>query len=248
LGDQSPTWADHDAFRVVFPANLTGLAWMDNLIGFTNEGVYVVSGDGPDDSGNGTFSTPVRMPYNMGCIEPRSVFTIEDGTFFQSARGLYLLPRGFGSPIPAGDSVMDTLATFPIITGTSFVNKPGEQVIRWTCVDALDATTGATLVYDVAHKCWSVDSLSNGGTAALAQITSGQWLDGAFIAAGPDVNADPIVVSNDTFIDAGGGPISMVLRTGDVRPFGMISHGILEKCGLMAELRSEEDPKIRTSS
>lgn len=234
IGDQSPTWCDSDQFRVVFPAKLTGLGWMDNLVGFTSEGIYVVSGDGPDDSGVGEFSPPVRMPYALGCIEPRSVITIEEGTFFQSARGLYLLPRGFGAPVPAGDVVMDTLATYPIIVGTAYVNKPTEQTIRWSCVDTATASNGVQIVYDVAHKVWSVDVIS----VVVPQTTIAQWFGNEVIMAGPSISTSSISVTNSAFFDVGPAAIQMLLRTGDIRPFNLVGHGLVEKLGVMAELRS----------
>jgi hypothetical protein len=117
FGDQSPTFCDSDAFRIVLPAACTGLAWMDVLVMFTAEGIYIASGDGPTDDGLGDFGNLTRMPYELGCIEPRSVKVIDDGCFFQTSRGLYLLPRGFGAPVPAGDNVMETLRSFRSLPG-----------------------------------------------------------------------------------------------------------------------------------
>lgn len=234
IGDQSPTWCDSDQFRVVFPGKLTGLGWMDNLVGFTTEGIYVVSGDGPDDSGLGEFSPPVRMPYALGCIEPRSVITVDEGTFFQSARGLYLLPRGFGSPIPAGDVVMDVLAQYPIIVGAVYVNKPTEQTIRWSCVDTPTGANGVQIVYDIAHKVWSVDVIS----VVVPQTTIAQWFGNEVIMAGPSTSFANFCSTSSGFGDIGPAAVQMLLRTGDIRPFNLVGHGIVEKVGLMAELRS----------
>ena len=237
LGDQSPTWCDNDAFRIIFPNVITGLAWMDNLIGFTNEGIYVVTGDGPDDSGSGQFSPPIRLPFALGCIEPRSVITVDEGTFFRTSRGLYLLPRGFGSPIPAGDVVMDTLANYPIIVGSAVVNKGTEQTIRWSCVDTAAAVNGVQIVYDLAHKVWSVDVLSNASVTNAPQTAIGQWLNGELIMTGPSISTTQIIQTNSSYSDPSTA-ISMVLRTGDIRPFGLVGHAVIEKLGLMAELRS----------
>lgn len=235
LGDQSPSWADNDAFRIVWPSSLMGLAFMDNLMGFTDEGVYVVTGDGPDDSGDGVFSPPQRLPYADGCIEPRSIYSCDEGTFYQTRRGLYMIPRGFGAPIPAGDVIMDTLAAFPIITGVAVVNKPGEQTIRWACVDAATPTAGRVLVYDLAHKCWSVDFYGNG--AVLPHTAMGQWLGGEVALAGPTVGASTQKVTNSTFDDEGA-IIPMTLQTGDLRPFGNMSEGVMSKVDVLTEVRS----------
>jgi hypothetical protein len=240
LGDQSPSWADNDAFRVVLPATCTGIAWLDTLVAFTAEGIYVVSGDGPDDSGQGAFSPPVRLPFALGCIEPRSVFATEEGVFFQTARGLYLLQRGFGSVVPAGDVVIDTLATYPIITGVVSVTKAKEQTLRWTCVNGATATAGATIVYDLAHKVWSVDLHSDPvtGSTTVPHTALGQWVDGEAFMAQPITSFRvPFKRSSSTFDDAGA-LYTMSLRTGDVRLFGNMSHGVVERFVLLTELRA----------
>lgn len=237
LGDQSPSWADNDAFRIVWPSTLTGLAFMDNLMGFTDEGVYVVTGDGPDDSGDGVFSPPQRLPYADGCIEPRSIYACDEGTFYQTRRGLYMIPRGFGAPIPAGDVIMDTLAAFPIITGVVVVNKSAEQTIRWACVDAAMPTAGRLLVYDLAHKCWSVDTLTDGVVGRAPYIAQGQWFNGEVAMAGPTVGTTSQISTVSTFDDSGS-PIGLTMATGDLRPFGSMSEGVMSRVDLLAEVRS----------
>lgn len=239
LGDQSPTWADHDAFRVVLPANVTGLAWMDNLLIFTTEGVYIVSGDGPDDSGSGSFSPPIRLPFAFGCIEPRSVITTDDGTFFQTARGLYMVPRGFGASVPAGDMVMDSLQNYPVITGTAALIKPTEQTIRWSCMDPA-TNQGQQIVYDLVHKCWSIDFLTDptlsSDTAGMCAL--GSWFNGEVAYLHSREPASPIpLVSNSLFSDSGN-PIAMALQTGDLRPFGVMSEGVMSKIYTLVQVQS----------
>lgn len=241
LGDQSPTFTDWDAFKVIAPAEITGLAWMDALTLFTEEGIYTATGDGPTDDGVGDFGTPSRLPFQIGCIEPRSVITVDEGTFFQSNRGLYLLPRGFGAPIAAGDTVMDTLAAYPIITSAVAMVKPTEQTIRWTCVtDGLDGTQrGRVIVYDLVHKSWSIDGLADrdGITDEGACTCSGNWLDGE-IASG-DSNPPSLIRVTDSGYADYIGAIQMLLETGDVRPFGLQERGPGARFSIMTELRSE---------
>lgn len=235
LGDQSPSWADNDAFRIVLPSKVTGLAWMDNLVIFTDEGVYVVSGDGPDDSGNGLFSQPQRLPFTLGCIEPRSVFTVDEGTFFQTTRGLYMVPRGFASPIPAGDPTFTTLAAFPVITGVAANIKAQEQTLRWSGAETVN-NTGSQLVYDIVHKCWSVDQVTDpaqASTVALA-ATIGSWFNGEVAMA---FATGTYAATNSQFSDAGA-PMKVELVTGDIRPVGNMSQSPISRVMLMGELRS----------
>lgn len=242
FGDQSPSFADNDAFRIVLPSACTGLAFMDTVTMFTTEGIYIATGDGPTDDGLGDFGGLTRLPFSLGCIEPRSVITVDDGTYFQSARGLYLLPRGFGTPVPAGDMVMDTLAAFPIITGVATLTKTTEQTILWTCVNT-GGTAGVRIVYDLVHKAWSVDQVFDVGLGASAPMSGiGQWIGGETVTFGPNVltSTSALQVSNSGFVEAqpNSGPINMILRTGDMRPFGSSARGIVQRYAVMGELRS----------
>jgi hypothetical protein len=237
FGDQSPTFCDSDAFRIVLPAACTGLAWMDVLVLFTAEGIYIASGDGPSDDGLGDFGNLTRMPYELGCIEPRSVKVIDDGCFFQTSRGLYLLPRGFGAPVPAGDNVMETLRSFPVITGAATVTKDQEQSVLWSCVESTGGF-GARVVYDIAHKAWSVDKYpSQTGTANASTCGMGQWLNGE-VALFSDSTTRGLQVTSGGFAEADGSGVAMSLETGDLRPFGTMSEGVISKIDLLAELRS----------
>lgn len=235
LGDQSPTFCDNDSFRVVLPAAVTGLAWMDNLVIFTTEGIYVVSGDGPDDSGNGEFSPPARLPVPYGCIEPRSVVTCDEGVFFQTARGLYMLPRGFGAPVPAGDVVLDTLASSPIISGSVTTTKATEQTVRWICGSG--TTSGILIVYDLVHKCWSIDRISD-TAGASSYCCAGNWFANECILGEAQMSSLVPFKASTTSFDDSGAAIAMVIRTGDIRPFGNLGEGVMSKVALLAELRS----------
>jgi hypothetical protein len=231
VGDQPATFTDGDAFKIIVPADLTGIAWMDSLVTFTAEGIYVSSGEGPTDDGVGDFGTASRLPFQIGCIEHRSVITVDEGTFFQSNRGLYLLPRGFGAPTAAGDVVMTTLEAFPIITGVASMVKRTEQTIRWSCVDS--SGQGCQIVYDLVHKAWSIDRPSEGPTGIMCL---GPWL-GNEVASATGAVSDALRVTNNTFSDRGIG-IRMMLQTGDVRPFGVQSRGPVQRFGVLSELRS----------
>jgi hypothetical protein len=234
FGDQSPSFCDNDAFRITLPGACTGVAWMDVLVMFTSEGIYIASGDGPDDSGVGDFGNLTRMPYELGCIEPRSVIVVDDGCFFQTARGLYLLPRGFGAPVPAGDNVIGALDGAPIITGSAVVTKKGEQSVHWTCTGSDATPTGQRIIYDLAHKSWNLDSLGLG----LGPCGVGQWTGGEVALFSPSLSFAPaLFVTDNSFADAGAA-FTVLLQTGHLRPFGVLSEGSVIKAQLLATLRS----------
>lgn len=236
-----PEFADDDAFRVRLPANWTGAAFLDNWVGFTAEGIYIISGDGPDGSGVGAFAPFYRLPYQLGCIDWRSVVTCDLGVFFQSRRGIELLPRGFGAPILM-DQVEDTLESYPIITSARafFSSSSGEQVVRFTAVADETATSGVVITYDLMFKTWQVDTYAANYPACF----QAEWLGEPVLApqttlVGPGGAGSwhPFRVQSAAWSD-GGLTIPMLVRTGDVRPWGMFGHGVVNKLGLLGELRS----------
>lgn len=237
-----PEFADDDAFRVPLPSWPTGAAYLDNWVAFTREGIYLISGDGPDVAGEGRFSPAYRLPYALGCIDWRSVLVCEQGVFFQSARGLELLPRGFGPPVIM-DQIEDTLATYPIITSARafYSSSSGEQVLRWTAVaDEVLNTTGVVITYDLTFKTWQVDTYSADYPAVFQSEWQGEPVMGSdttFIGANGASRWHPFRVQSTAWSDAGLA-IPMLVRTGDVRPWGTMAHGVVNRVGLLGRLKS----------
>lgn len=238
----SVEFCDDDAFRVSLPAACTGLAWLDNLVAFTENSIIVVTGDGPDVAGVGSF-TQTRLPFNIGCINWRSVIATDDGVFFQSARGLCLLPRGFAEPVPI-DQVIDTLAAYPYITCVRAVHSEqsashqhAERTVQWTCVSTLtvdSATAGVVIVYDTVRKVWSVDTFG----AAQPCILLSAW-DGQRCLAQNQIVADTHQFRlQDTNHSDAGTAITRTVRTGDIRPWGSFGHGVVNRIGIMQELEA----------
>jgi hypothetical protein len=250
----SPEFADDDAFRVTLPAPCTGSAWLDSQVLFTQEGIYVVSGEGPDGSGSGFFTTS-RLPFDIGCIDWRSVDATDSGIFFQSNRGLYLLPRGFGPPISI-NAVLDTLTTYPIITSArSSYNTQGgadnsEQVVQWTCVADEAATSGVVITYDLAYSAFYVDTCNADYPATFQAGWAGDSVQApALTTVGPGGASKwhPFRVRNTAHSD-GGLPISMLVESGDVRPWGTMAHGVINRVGLLGVLGSACTMVVTTTS
>jgi len=250
----APEFADDDAFRVTLPAACTGMAWLDSQVLFTQEGIYVVSGEGPDGAGVGFF-TLSRLPFNIGCIDWRSVAVTDLGILFQSARGLYLLPRGFGQPV-AMDQVLDTLTTYPIITAArSDYNAQGgadnsEQIVQWTAVADEAATTGVVITFDLAYKAFYVDTCGADYPATFLSGWSGDAVQSpALVTQGPGGASKwhPFRVRDAGFDDDG---LSIDMRgvTGDVRPWGTFAHGAVNRAGLLAELRTACELELRLTT
>jgi hypothetical protein len=145
---------------------ITALAAMDGrLIVFKSQAIYVVSGDGPNDLGQGTFNPPQAISLSVGTMLPGSVVSMPDGIMFQGAAGIYLLDRGLG---------------------LSYLGKPVEQytlaenVVDASLVQGINQArfvmaSGRCLVWDYDLKTWSTYKLRIDGSTivACANIPSG---------------------------------------------------------------------------
>jgi hypothetical protein len=65
----------------------------------------------------------------------------------------------------------------------------------------------------------------------------GQWLNGE-VALFSDSTSRGLQVTSGGFSEADGTGVAMSLETGDLRPFGTMSEGVISKIDLLAELRS----------
>lgn len=250
LPHRSVEFVDDDAFRVTLPGPCTGMAWLDNRVFFTDEGIYVVGGDGPDVAGVGAFAPPARLPFNIGCINWRSVVAIDSGVVFQSARGMCLLPRGFAEPVPL-DEVQDTLRSYPYITSSLLLNTDqrtvgvngfAERTVQWTALSsATDAAApGVVLVYDTARDAWSVDTFAADRPGAFMTNWNGQRMIAAMsslVGANGASYWHPFRLQNTAFADSSLA-ISFLAKTGDMRLWGTFGHGVINRVGLLGILRS----------
>jgi len=146
-------FSDLDSFKVFIPETITGLASQDGVvIIFAASAVYVVQGIGPNDQGQGAWDTPRCISRSTGCIDWRSIAETSIGVFFQSERGIMLLPRGAGEPLFIGmpvESLLESLG--PTITGAAVCQTSESNTVRF-------CTSGGTIVYDLETSAWSYDT------------------------------------------------------------------------------------------
>lgn len=142
----------NEALTTYFATEKVALGALDeSVVVFGPNTVDIVSGEGPDASGNGTWA--VRgVQSDRGCINPRSIATIPQGCVFQSDLGIELLTRGLTVEW-IGESVRDQLAAYPTVT--SAVVVPKARQLRISCVNT-GATDGIVLVFDYGRGTWSV--------------------------------------------------------------------------------------------
>lgn len=283
-------FADSDAFRVTLPDACTGLAFLDSVVAFTRNAIYVISGDGPDNDGSNGWLSPVALPFPIGCIDWRSVVVTEEGVFFQSDRGIYMLPRGFGEPIPAGDAIMEQIRTYPICTGATVVTRgdgtpaagsSAESTVRWSFCQEETCSHGLLVVYDRVHKAWSIDTLTNPGANQNGLAFISTWQDGQnALTPGLGAPGGRMALALDTttpqfgigagavsllrestpgeYANAGFGDVQpvggagnayfMLVRTGQIRPFGLFGHGLIHRVGALGYVQSTTSININKTT
>ncbi len=96
VGNEGVAWSAGLAVPVgVENDEVTALASLDDkLIVFKRTRIYAVSGEGPNDAGQGNPFSVIEIPSHVGCVSPRAVCRIPQGLLFKSERGWWLLGRG----------------------------------------------------------------------------------------------------------------------------------------------------------
>lgn len=164
LGDESAnneavSWHIDDTLALRLPtasSTIIGLAGVeDRLAILADNGVWMTTGEGPDDLGQGAaFRDPVRMA-NVGCAGQRSIAAMKGVVVFQASDtfvdgtpetgGLWALSGGQPMQIsaPVRDEIGDSLAG-------DVVYNDGRDILYWS-----RPTTGDLLVFDGRVQAWT---------------------------------------------------------------------------------------------
>ncbi len=232
-------WSIESSFRGNVDEELTGAGQLDgSWFIFTTKSIWVVNGAGPDDSNQGSFSVPVKLPSDSGCINHRSLVDAPQGLFFQGIGGkMYLLPRGGNTPVWVGQAVRDTLASVFIVAGKLL---PEENCIAWACNGSGGAFS--LVVYDTRAGEWMVDS-DTGGVWTSNRSTVDVY-DGKLILDGS-------IAETDAFVDDVDGSHALSFTTsltlGDIRPFGPMGHGRIRRAVILGESRTASSVDVQLS-
>lgn len=218
-------------------APINGMAAMDGVLyALKRDGIYRLAyGDGPNNAGGGTvYAAPTLVTRRAGCDSPLSVLEGPDGIYFagvwEDGRTIFLFPRGEGEPVPIGDRVRDTLDTYPVVRRA--VHRQTESRVEFVVVDDATApSAGRLLYYHYSNRDesgvgqWTIASLQDGNLVPLDATVA---LDESL--AGPTTWIAAYDSTNDTYHAMAqrltgsrtddGVSYSMVIETGDMRPFG----------------------------
>lgn len=166
-------WNEDLTFSLPIGGAITALAEMDaNLVIFKTDSIYVVDGDGPAATGQGSdLTTPQKIATDVGALDWRSVVLFPKGLLFQARAGFYLVDRGLNVSF-IGKPVEDTLALFPIVTSATLA--PSAQQVRFTCSNG---TTSISVAYDYLHGAWTTYQYAQ----LAADIASGTLYGDQFV-------------------------------------------------------------------
>ncbi len=248
------------AFVITNPEPITGCASLDgSLVLFGERSIYTVSGDGPTDDGAGSFTSPRKLPGRIGCVDWRSVATREDGVFFRSADGIYMLPRGLASPVFVGAAIREKLRQYPETLGVATATRAvaasvddhdSEQVVAWLVGNAEDPTGIAIFMLSLSTNSWTQVVLPE--ASGNLQAVIGVWRD---LAEGSDVlglareTLDAAVAGSFLIENVGSGYDQDISgsfepllaggwKTGKLFPFGFGGRGSIRTIRLVGECLS----------
>lgn len=219
-----------EEFRIVVDdgGDITAIASMDDkAVLFKDDRIFVVTGDGPDDSGsNSDWSPATRLMGTVGCIEPRSVVVTPMGVMFQSRVGLSLLTRDLQVVAEFGRPVEDSLSGRTIVAATLHKTKTEVRFLL---------STGNEIRYDYHHKVWLyATGLKNG---------SAKWVNNTLYYLG----SGSMVSEDSTLYTDSGVFVSSVVELAPVAAAGQLGYQDIAEVQVLCDHYTDHELKIEVS-
>lgn len=165
---------------VLLTDEVVALGSMDNfVIALCAESIFAVGGDGPQETGDGSFNSPWQLQTRIGCSEAlggqRSVARTPKGLVYRSPFGIALLMYGW-QVRHISERVSDELETYPYVLDVAVDVESG--LVRFVC--AASNETGASAValvwnYEEPEELgdvWTVETLPKGAVALIQSGTT----------------------------------------------------------------------------
>lgn len=228
---QEPIQCTDDAsHQVQLPAPCTGLAYMDgNVVAFTADAIYLISGDGPNDQGAGSFPPPRALTRSVGCCDYRSIVQTNIGVIFQGNIGFYLLPRGFGPVQYLGVAVQDEMVeaadVSQVVLGSVSHMTRDNHVVRYLVASPGATATTRVLTFDIDAGAWFRDSLPFAASeiGAFDSLQSTGYKGAVFIRENlaTSVAGSEVLVETPSTKQDGGVDYQQYVQTSWIHPFGL---------------------------
>jgi hypothetical protein len=224
---EPPEFSDSPAFRVPLPKACTGLAIQDGIvIAFSEMAIYAIQGAGPNDQGQGAWDSPRCITSSTGSTNPLSIVETSVGVFFESDRGIELLPRGCGEPQFIGEPVMDLMSQLGStgVLSACVVSTVQSKTVRF-CIGG-----PYVMVFDLDTRAWSFDQYPV-NVAAICDTDQGAVLALEDASGGTGFYLENAASSLDNATE-----ISSDLVWAAVRPFGIAGYGkFIDAIGMFDE-------------
>lgn len=140
---------------------ITGLAQLDDkLIVFKKRQIYFLAGDGANDLGAGsTFSNPITIASDVGCVNQNSIVLMPLGLLFKSEKGIYLLDRALQVSY-IGKEVEDY---------NQYTVAKAELVDKQNQIRFVLKELNVALIYDYLFNRWTIFEPYGGDSATIWQ-------------------------------------------------------------------------------
>lgn len=205
---------------------LTSLAELDDkLVLFKRANIFVMTGQGPTDTGSQDDFYITAITADIGCSEPKSIVETPIGVMFKSDKGIWLLDRGLTTKY-----IGDKVEKFNSLTINSATLVADTNQVRFTTLE------GTTLVYDYFYDTW----LTFTNQKAVSSIN---WQTD-FVYAKAD--GDVFVEDSTSYLDAGI-PIKSRIETGWFSLSGLQGYGRLYSIQLLGAYKSPHTLKVSIS-
>lgn len=200
-------------------------SYLDRLLIFKETRIYVVTGAGVDDSGQGAgYANAVLLDPAIGCTNEKSVVQIPTGVMFLSKRGIYQLDQSLQRQ-PVGLPVRDH-TDLGVGEGLDYKRIVAANVIPAKGY-VVFSTGGDALVYSYIHGVWSTFS-NHEATDAI------EW-NGWLWWKAPYLSGDYVKIENtSSFLDVAK-RFAMTLRTGVMSFSGLFAFERIYSVGFLGQ-------------
>lgn len=207
-----------------FGGDISAIKLMDDkVVLFKENAIFVVSGEGPNDTGSqNNYTIPQLVTSDNGCPYPKSTVLMPLGIMYKSNKGIYLLGRGLQVDY-IGSQVEDYNSQD--ITSAELIQDKNQ--VRFL------TSSGLTLVYDYFFKQWSTFTNHEGKDAVI-------W-KGVYHYLR---NSGQVYAESAAFLDNATG-IVLKAATAWLKMAGIQGFQRVRKIGFLGEYKSAHQLQIR---
>ncbi len=227
--DEPVEFSANAAWQIYLPQECTALAYQDGITyAFCERAIYTITGDGPNEQGQGQFSPPRALTTEFGVTDDASVLETTAGIIFYSQRGFMMIARGGGMPQFIGAPVQRSFSPLLVTCLGSVVSNNGEsRLARWLMTAGGNAIAA---VLDLDTMSWSYDTYAKSFTCA------GVWPEGVAYCRGDLTAGDApayalALETGNEVLDPTGVSITSQVQFHDIRLWGMAGWGRCQTVG-----------------